>query len=146
MASTSSDIESKISLPEPKMKRGATHVLSVGRLEHEAILREAPGDLSQFTISHASDYRELWSLSKGSQYQAVVFHNSLCSFELEEAARLVRSRWPAAKIVIIRSGEISLDDPLYDYRLAPHTNPSTLISVLSELTRRSKGRTRQNAA
>lgn len=146
VASDSSDFSSEAPRQEANLKNGPIYVLSVGRLEHEAIQLESLADLSEVSVSHASDYRELWILSKGSQYQAVVFHNSLCSFELEEAARLVRSRWPAAKIVIIRSGEISLDDPLYDYRLTPPTDPNTLISVLAEITRAGNGRTQSNAA
>lgn len=108
-------------------------VLSVGRLNEDVLIRE-PRD-PRFCFSHANDYLELWSLSRGHTYDAVILHNSLGCFELEEAARLVRRRWPSAMILLIRSGEITLEDPLYDQRLRPPVDPATLLSVLSGQTR-----------
>lgn len=106
-------------------------VLSVGRADEDVLIREPLDQSPDFCFSHANDYRELWRLSRGHTYDAVIFHNSLGCFELEEAARLVRHRWPSAKILLIRSGEITLEDPLYDQRLRPPVDPNTLMSVLS---------------
>ncbi len=120
------------SLYEPFAKQ-PIQVLSIGRTENPTFplekLLESPG----FTLTLLNDYRELWS-SSARTVHAAVMHNSLCSFELAEAARLVRSRWPAARILVIRSGELSLDDPLYDHRLAPPVTPKTLLAALSNLT------------
>lgn len=66
---------------------------------------------------------------------AVVFQNGLCSFELVEAARLVRGRWPKARILIIRCGELCLEHPLYDGRLRPPVRMEILHFTLSRLTR-----------
>lgn len=140
------EFRSETSSPDSISNDCAVHVLSVGRMEHGAISRDELSESPGFDLSNASDYRELWSLSKHSNFHMVVFHNSLCSIELEEAARLVRSRWPAAKILIIRSGEISLDNALYDLRLVPRINSDNLLSVLSELIRPSESGARQNAA
>lgn len=143
-ASDPCGFDSEARLPQRKSRRFTFQVLSVGRLENQAIMREALTEWSNFQFSHASDYRELWSLSRERHVDAAVFHNSLCSFELEEAARLVRSRWPKAKILIVRSGEVTLEDPLYDHRVSPPIDPRTLISVLSELTGSSKDGSRQH--
>ena len=137
---------SEPSWPAQAPANEALHVLSVGRLEHEALLREALGEMPQVVVNHASDYRELWNLSKENRFDAVLFHNSLCSFELEEASRLVRGRWPAAKILIIRSGEMSLDDPLYDHRIVPPADAKLVMAVLSSVTHRRKDGPEQHAA
>ncbi|HEY3705618.1 MAG TPA: hypothetical protein VGL22_11190 [Terracidiphilus sp.] len=110
-------------------------VLSVGRMDEDIVmgkpLEQSPG----FCFSHAHDYRGLWRLSRGNSFDAVILHNSLCSFEMEEAAHLVRRLWPSAKILLIRSGEILLEDPLYDQRLRPPVDLNILLSVLSGRTR-----------
>jgi hypothetical protein len=110
-------------------------VLSVGRMDEDVLIREPLHESSGFRFSHANDYLELWALSRGHTYDAVIFHNSISRFELEEATHLVRRRWPSAGILLIRSGEITLRDPFYDRRLRPPVEPNTLMSVLSELTR-----------
>jgi hypothetical protein len=106
-------------------------VLSVGRIDEDILIREPLERWPGFCFSHANDYLELWALSRGHTYDAVLFHNSLGCFELEEAARLVRRRWPSAIILLVRSGEITLEDPLYDHRLRPPVDPKTLLSALS---------------
>ncbi|UWZ86008.1 hypothetical protein [Occallatibacter riparius] len=110
-------------------------VLSVGRMDEDVLIRLPLDESAGFCFSHANDYLELWGLSRGHTYDAVIFQNSLSCFELEEAARLVRRRWPSAGILLIRSGEITLTDPFYDRRLKPPVDRNTLLSVLSELTR-----------
>ena len=105
-------------------------VLSVGSKEEAGVVREAFKGSPRVSFAHANNYRELWKLSKGSTYDAVVFHSTVSRFELEEAAHLVRHGWPSAKILLIRSGEITLQDPLYDLRLRPPVDPNTLLNVL----------------
>ena len=99
-------------------------LLSVGRIEPASLVRETFVDMPDFDVSIAIDYRELWTCSKEGAIQIVLRHNSLCSFELEQAARLVRDRWPNAKILIIRSGELLIDRALYDGRLLPPVTPA----------------------
>jgi hypothetical protein len=110
-------------------------VLSVGSVDEFSPLREALKGSLSFSLAHAGNYRELWRLSKGSTYDSVVFDNTVSCFELEEAAHLVRHGWPSAKILLLRSGEITLADPLYDLRLRPPVDPKTLLSVLLGKTR-----------
>jgi hypothetical protein len=100
-------------------------------MDEDILIRQPLDEPPDFCFSHANDYRELWCLSRGGTYDAVIFHNSLSCFELEESARLVRRRWPSARVLLIRSGEIMLEDALYDQRLRPPVDPNTLLSVLS---------------
>jgi hypothetical protein len=124
------DLHPQPSSPNPFSKPRDFGVLSVGRKDELAVLREALKRSSCFSLTHANNYRELWTLSKGCTYDAVVFHNTVSRCELEEAAHLVRHGWPAAKILLLRSGEITLEDPLYDLRLRPPVDPNTLRNVL----------------
>jgi len=130
-----SNLHPQTSSASPFSKPSDFRVLSVGRKDELAILREALKRASGFALAHANNYRELWTLSKSYTYDAVVFHNTVSRCELEEAAHLVRHGWPAAKILLIRSGEITLGDPLYDLRLRPPVDPKSLLSVLSAQTR-----------
>jgi hypothetical protein len=116
--------------PSPFTDTCAFRVLSFGRMEEVSLLREALNPWRRFFLAHVNNYRELWMLSRGSTYDAVVFHNTVSRCELEEAAHLVRHGWPRAKILLIRSGEITLPDPLYDLRLRPPVDPKTLLTVL----------------
>lgn len=106
-------------------------VLSVGRMDEDALMREPLDEWPGFAFFHANDYRDVWRLSRAMVFDVVIFHNSLGCFELEESARLVRRRWPSAKIVLVRSGEITLESRLYDWRLRPPIEAETLLSVLS---------------
>ena len=93
------------------------HILSVGRVEPGSPIRDALLNVPSFRVSFVHDYRELWDAPRQLDVHAVILHNSLCSFELQEAARLVRGRWPHATIVVIRSGQLTIDRALYDRRL-----------------------------
>ncbi len=116
------------STPEP------IYLLSVGRIEPATHIRKALLDLSDVGISIVTDYRELWMMTTTRQaMQIVLLNNSLCSFELEEAARLIRIRWPKAKVLIIRSGELSLDHGLYDERLHTPVTTEVLVEQISRL-------------
>ena len=110
------------------------HVLSVGRIEPGTLIRDTFLDARDFRVSFVPDYRELWISSKQHDVHAVVLHNSLCSFELVEAARLIRGRWPSAKILIIRSGQASLDRALYDLRLHSPVRKDVLVEQILSLT------------
>ncbi len=109
------------------------HILSVGRIEPGTVMRDAFLGARHFRVSFVHDYRELWISSKQHDVHAAILHNSLCSFELTEAARLVRGRWPDAKILIIRSGQVSLDRALYDRRLHPSVRREVLVQQIDSL-------------
>jgi hypothetical protein len=124
------DLHPQPVFPNPFANPCVLRVLSVGGKDEAGVVREALKGSPHVSFAHANNYRELWRLSKGSTYDAVVFHSTVSHFELEEAAHLVRHGWPSAKILLIRSGEITLQDPLYDLRLRPPVDPNTLLNVL----------------
>lgn len=109
------------------------HILSVGRIEPGTIIRDTLLHAQGFRVSFVHDYRELWISSKQHDAHAVILHNSLCSFELAEAARLVRGRWPNARIVVIRSGQLPLDRALYDRRLHSPVQQDALLQQIFSL-------------
>jgi len=122
----------------PTITNPTIQVLSVGRIETDRLMYDALRDSPDFRVSFVHDYRDLWIYSTRHIVITVVMHNTLCSFELAEAARLVRNRWPNAKILIIRSGEVSLDRALYDQRLHPPVKQEALIEqvrILAESLR-----------
>jgi len=127
-----------LNLPVPSWDELSTnrtiHVVSVGRIETGRLMCDALLDSPDFRVSFVHDYRDLWISSRQHVVNAVVMHNTLCSFELAEAARLVRNRWPNAKILIIRSGEVSLDRALYDQRLHPPVKEQVLLEQVRLLT------------
>jgi hypothetical protein len=128
------ELSSAFSSWDEHSAKAPIHVLSVGRIETDRLICDALLDSPDFRTLFIHDYRDLWISSKQHVVHAVVMHNTLCSFELAEAARLVRNRWPAAKILIIRSGEVSLDHTLYDQRLHPPVQQEVLIEQMRKLT------------
>lgn len=130
-------LEPDIQIWESVSAKPTRKVLSVGRMEADPLLRRALLECPQFCFSFANDYRELWMFSKRSDVYIVLINNSLCSFELAEAARLVRHCWPSAKILIIRSGDVCLERSLYDQRLTPAASPKLVLSTLKQLAKRS---------
>lgn len=130
----SAEKQSSISKWDEPSKKPPIRVLSVGRIETERLACDALLDSPDFRVSFVHDYRDLWISSKQDVVNAVVMHNILCSFELAEAARLVRDRWPAARVLVIRSGEVSLDRALYDRRLHPPVKRECLVAEICKLT------------
>jgi len=100
-------------------KATAIHVLSVGPLDRGSMVHDALLDGPGFRLTIAAGYRELWAIPRQEPLHAVILHSTLTSFELEAACQLIRRRWPHARILIIRNGEGSLEDALYDDRVAP---------------------------
>ena len=134
LSSRHEDLRSPISPWTELSTKAPIQVLSVGRIDTDRLICDALLDSLDFRISFVHYYRDLWISSKQHVVNAVVMHNTLCSFELAEAARLVRIRWPSAKILIIRSGEVSLDRALYDQRLHPPVEKEFLVEQIRKLT------------
>ena len=134
LASGPGDLDSCFTERNEVTTKPRIHVLSVGRVEPRTLVRNALVNSPHLFVSFIPDYRELWTSSKQQVVHAAVLHNSLCSFELAEAARLVRYRWPSARILIIRSGQVSLDRHLYDQRLHSHVRQGTLVEQILKLT------------
>jgi hypothetical protein len=109
------------------------HVVSVGPVECGSMVHDALLDRSSFRLSIETDYRRLWEVPAQNMIHVAVLHDTLSSFELESACRLIRQRWPFAKILLVASGESFLDDGLYDDR-APTAARDVLLSTIERLT------------
>ncbi len=110
------------------------HVLSVGPMDRGSLVHDALLEMPDFRLSIATDYRELWVIPKHESIHLVILHNTFSLFELEDASRFIRTRWPPAKILIVRRGEGFLDDELYDDRVTPPASLEVLLSAIERLT------------
>ena len=110
-------------------------VLSVGRIEAGTTIRDSLIDSPHFNMTFVNDYRDLWIFSKQHMVDTIVMQNTLCSFELADAARLARGRWPRARILVIRSGELFLDRQFYDERMHPPVCQDVLIKRVLKLSK-----------
>ena len=108
------------------------HVLSVGPVDCGSIVHDALLDGASFRLTIATDYRKLWGIPAHESIHVAVLHDAFSSFELEAACRLIRQRWPHAKILLVSRQESSLDDGLYDDR-APTAAPNHLATTIERL-------------
>jgi hypothetical protein len=118
------------------MTRGI-HVLFVGPVEFGSVVHDALVDGMDFRLSIAPNYRELWVIPRNESIQLIILHSTLSPSELEQATRLVRKQWPDTRILLIRTSEGSLDDPLYDDRVVPTASSEVLFRRIEGLTRES---------
>ena len=109
------------------------HVLSVGPVDFGSMVHDALLDGASFRLTIAMDYRKLWGMSAQESIHVAVLHDTLSSFELEATCRLIRQRWPHAKILLVSRRESSLDDGLYDDR-ASTAAPEVLLTTIERLT------------
>ena len=109
------------------------HVISVGPVDCGSMVHDALLGGTSFHLSIATDYRKLWEMSAQESIHMAVLHDTLSSFELEAVCRLIRQRWPYAKILLVARGESLLDDGLYDDR-APTAAPDVLLTTIERLT------------
>jgi hypothetical protein len=109
------------------------HIVSVGPVECGSMVHDALLDRISFRLSIATDYRKLWEVPAQEIIHVAVLHNTLSSFELEAACRLIRQRWPYAKILLVAKEESFLDDGLYDDR-APTAARDVLQNTIERLT------------
>ncbi|MGO9776952.1 MAG: hypothetical protein ACLPM3_10255 [Terracidiphilus sp.] len=109
------------------------HVLSVGSMDRGSVVHDTLLDEASFHLSIATDYRELWGMPTQESIHVAILHNTLSSFELEAAGRLIRRRWPQARILVVSSGESYLEDALYDDRVAPTAAPEVLLTTIDQL-------------
>ena len=109
------------------------HVLSVGPVDCGSMVHDALLDGASFRLTIATDYRKLWGIPAHESIHVAVLHDTLSSFELEAACRLIRQRWPHAKILLVAREESSLDDGLYDDR-ASTAAPNLLLTAIEQLS------------
>jgi hypothetical protein len=131
---TSTDLYVNVTPDATHIRVAATiHVVSVGPVArglwiHDALLHEPN---SRLTI--ATDYRQLWGIPPRESIQAAILHDTLSSFELDAACRLIRQRWPQAKILVVSREESFLEDALYDDRIVPAMAPRVLMGAIERV-------------
>lgn len=111
----------------------AIHVLSVGPVDRGSTVHDALLDGASFRLTIATDYQKLWGMPTQESIQVAILHNTLCSFEREAACRLIRRRWPHARVLVVSRGKGFLDDHLYDDRVDPNVAPKNLLSTIERL-------------
>jgi hypothetical protein len=131
--------------PSETSRRRADHVLMVGPMESGNVVRSALLGVPSLTISIVADYRELWTIPTQETFDLVVLNVTLSTFELEASSRLIRQRWPVAKILVVRHGEGFLEDALYDDRVGVGELPEVLRGRIGRLLVSPLERSRQDA-
>jgi hypothetical protein len=121
------------------------HLLSVGSLDRSFVLHDNLLEAPSCHLSVAwncleiwmiADYRELWIIPRREAIQLAILHDTLSSFELDEAARLIRCHWPSAGILLISTEEDFLNHAMYDDRIAPDASPGVYLTAIDHLLQR----------
>jgi len=111
----------------------AIHVLAVGPMDCGSMVHDALLEGPNWRLTIATESQELSVIPDEASIQVAILDNTLSEFELEDASLLIRQRWPLAKILLIGTGEGSLDRSLYDDCVAPIAAPEFLLSAIERL-------------
>jgi hypothetical protein len=118
-------------------------ILIVGEADWSKPARDAMRAMQPFRLCTANDPRALWLIPGHQPVNVIVLHNTLTTIELEKTSRLIRHRWPHARILVVRTGDEFLEDALYDDRVLPTVDPATLIATIERLAENGReGRSR----
>lgn len=113
-------------------KTGLSHLLFVGRSNLGKLFRSQFSS-ANFRLTFAADYRELWAMPSVDSPRLIVLNDSLHSFELEASCRLIRRRWPNARILMLRARLETVDKSLYDVRLPANVATQVLLAAIRRL-------------
>ena len=102
------------------------HVLMVGSVEAGSVVRSALLGEPRLLISIVTNYRELWTIPAQEKFDLAVLNVTLSKFELDASSRLIRQRWPGARILVVRQGEVLLDHALFDDRVTEEESAEVL--------------------
>jgi len=132
-------------LPDESPVTRGNHVLIVGPMDSGNKVRSALLGESNLTISIVTNYLELWTIPNQEFIHLVILNKTLSTFELDASSRLVRQRWPRAKILVVHQGEGFLEDALYDDRVKVGDTPEVLRDRIGRLLIGRFDRSRQDA-
>jgi hypothetical protein len=118
---------------QPDERRRSNHVLMLGSVEAGNVVRCALLGEPHLLISIVTNYRELWTIPAQERFDLVVLNVTLSKLELDASSRLIRQRWPGARILVVRQGEILLEDALYDDRVTVEESPELLRERIKRL-------------
>lgn len=117
----------------PRMPKPAARALFVGPEHRSDPIRDALRAQLGSRVFATHDWSELWLLSTQEPFCLAVLHHTLSDFDLEAATRIVRQRWPKARILLVRTKVEFLDDRLYDHRIAPSLFTGALHKTVQQL-------------
>lgn len=137
--------ESKAQVRREPQNKTRIHILFVGPMDCGTLVHDALLELPDLHISIAADYRELWAISQQELPHLAILNSTLSIFDLDDASRFIRQRWPHAQILVLRTGEGFLDDALYDERIEPDASPNILLAVIEALAEKQRDRGFGNA-
>jgi hypothetical protein len=89
-----------------------------------------------YQVNTATDYRQVQSIPAPESFEVAVIEQLDPLSELDSVTRLIRTRWPRAKILIFSRGTLLLDDALYDERVDSF-QLGELITGIARLAERS---------
>ena len=88
-----------------------------------------------YRVTAVRDVRQLGSLSIQSTFAIALLSELLGPAALESAAQIVRTQWPAARILFLGASQRMLEDHLYDERIAPSCTGHELLRAIEALDR-----------
>jgi len=138
------DVRKDIHPDESPTPRG-NHVLMVGSIESNNVVRCALLGEPNLTISIVANYQELWTIPNHEIIHLFILNKTLSTIELDASSRLIRQRWPRAKILVVRHGEGFLEDALYDDRVKLGDTQEALRGRIGRLLVSHFERNRQDA-
>lgn len=94
---------------------------------HLRFLRSIPAIVETLT-----SYAEMY-FNRERAYALVILALYPQSRETAEAAHFVRHRWSTARILLLESGPVVIDDWLYDERVDPHLHPAIMRDAAMRL-------------
>jgi hypothetical protein len=108
-------------------------VLSIG-LEHAQGTTYSASSRHEYRFIAAKAYRELLAIGANENIRVAVLNPTLSRDELVRSARVVRWRWPRARILVVRAEKPHIDDGLYDDRVEPGPSPELLLAAINRIT------------
>jgi hypothetical protein len=119
--------------PREAWTPASVHVLFVGPEDLGDAIHDALLDGIRSRVFATRNFRELWLLPTEERFHVAILHQTLSEFDLETASRIVRRRWPQARILLMRAAADFLEDALYDDRVAPPVGARTLLKTVRRM-------------
>lgn len=110
-----------------------THVVSVGTEDLVHAAYSVFLERHRCAVAVVKNHCHLTRLPVGQACDIAVLQATLSLYELEETARVIRQRWPRARILILREEARGMEDALYDERARAGINPEILLGVIERI-------------
>ena len=115
-----------------KQVKSIKHVLMIG-VETIPNPTSIPTARNGYNLIAARVCSEIEAVNAAQTVCAALLDSALSPNELVRCAQTIRWRWPAARILVVRSEEPRLDDALYDERLEPGLSAELLLASIQRI-------------